>query len=293
MNKYFRLTNINVKIAKNGKSFVSGILEGKESSTPFKKFNATESDITELSNGVFIEGNVAENEYNGNLQYLLNSFKKMTVEQVIEADLVPKSRIPIEELELRFKRLLGQIKGGLQDIATEFFKKNKLFFSFPAAIGHHHNYIYGLLEHTVFVGENCLSMAEHYPTYINQDILLFSAIFHDVGKMSEYEQDEYGLLTDYTKEGHLIGHINIGYEIVKNLLDNNGYHEESHAENILHCILSHHGKKEWGSPVEPKTMEAIMLHHADYQDAQINAIESSFNKTDEETVKLHSNTFFK
>lgn len=149
--------------------------------------------------------------------------------------------------------------------------RNK-FETWPAAKYKHHSYKHGLLEHTLEVALFCeadIALADKIHRPILLDILRAGALLHDMGKVSEIEisdSGDYG----YTSKGELLGHIVLAYNWVAQAF---AYHikdaPKEISEHISHLILSHHGKKEWGSPVEPKTHEAHILHLADMKSAQM------------------------
>jgi 3'-5' exoribonuclease len=131
----------------------------------------------------------------------------------------------------------------------------------------HHTYVGGLLEHTLKVADICEEVAKSYEL-INRDLLITGALLHDLGKIKGYSGKGF---FDYTDEGRLIGHIISGIELVDQKL---GMIEDFPADIVLqlkHLIISHHGELEFASPVVPMTIEAIILHHADEMDAQVNA----------------------
>ena len=148
----------------------------------------------------------------------------------------------------------------------EFAEKFKLA---PAAVFYHQNYVGGLLEHTLKVVNISLVLAREYEG-IDRDLLLTGALLHDVGKVKEYSL----FPLERTPEGRLLGHIALGYNMVKNKIDNLrsipgiGFPKVMELR-ILHMILSHHGKLEWGSPVVPMTAEALVLHYADVIDSKM------------------------
>ena len=142
------------------------------------------------------------------------------------------------------------------------------FIRVPAALKRHHAYIGGLLEHTAGVAALCQAAADYYPL-VNRDLLLTGAMLHDIGKVKTYKINK-GF--DGTDEGKLIGHLVLGVEMVQQVTTNISESSEIHQKmrnNLLHLLISHHGIMEWGSPVEPLTLEACILHHADNMDAQI------------------------
>ena len=146
-------------------------------------------------------------------------------------------------------------------------KKWNMFSIWPAANSVHHNYKSGLLQHTVNVVKNAYNLALNYND-IDLDVLISGAILHDIGKIYEYDQDG-----NISGEGKLFDHINIGTRIIFEEYyhgDNNIYSfPERTLQHIAHVILSHHGKMEWGSSRTPATQEAMLVHYADYIDANM------------------------
>lgn len=138
------------------------------------------------------------------------------------------------------------------------------FRSAPAAREHHHAYPGGLLDHTVEVVELCLKASCLYPE-LDLDLLLAGALLHDVGKVDEYAFSPSGVVR--TPAGELLGHVFVGASRVASLCAEAGVVGEP-AMKLVHLVLSHHGRREWGSPVEPAIPEAVLLHQADLLSAR-------------------------
>lgn len=131
----------------------------------------------------------------------------------------------------------------------------------------HHDYIGGLLEHTVSVAGICRMLSAHYEG-VDADLLLGGALLHDVGKVHELS---YEGAFDYTDEGRLLGHLYMGAEYVSGVCAALPGFPQEKAMLLKHMILSHHGELEYGSPKRPKTLEAILLHHVENMDAKATA----------------------
>ncbi|MBS4021212.1 MAG: HD domain-containing protein [Dethiobacter sp.] len=137
----------------------------------------------------------------------------------------------------------------------------------PAARSVHHNYLGGLLEHSLEVASFCRHILTLYPN-LNASLLYSGALLHDIGKIDEYDVNS--LTFELTTRGKLLGHISLGKEMIdKELAVIDCFPEELGME-LSHLILSHHGHKEWGSPEVPKTFEAFALFHADLTSARLN-----------------------
>jgi 3'-5' exoribonuclease len=148
-----------------------------------------------------------------------------------------------------------------------------------AARKYHHARRGGLVEHTAQMIRVAKEIAPLYPQ-LNIDLLVAGILFHDCGKLWENQFSETGFVMDYDELGELVGHISIGLELV-NLLWRRLSTENAEVwktylppsedvrRHLLHLIGSHHGEKQLGSPVEPKTPEAMALHYIDNLDARL------------------------
>jgi 3'-5' exoribonuclease len=131
----------------------------------------------------------------------------------------------------------------------------------------HHDYIGGLLEHTVSVAGICRFLSSHYEG-VNADLLLAGALMHDIGKVHELS---YEGAFEYTDEGRLLGHLYMGAEYVERICTSLPGFPAEKTTLLKHMILSHHGELEYGSPKRPKTLEAVLLHFVENMDAKVTA----------------------
>lgn len=150
----------------------------------------------------------------------------------------------------------------------------------------HHARRGGLLEHTAGTMRAAAAICTAYPQ-LNRDLVLTGALLHDCGKMSENAYEEHTFTMPYGLSGELLGHITIGIELVNSLWKSlAAKHKEEWAEltpstdhvriHLLHLLAAHHGTQEYGSPVVPKTPEALALHHADDLDAKMEMFRSAY-----------------
>lgn len=161
-----------------------------------------------------------------------------------------------------------------------------------AARDYHHARRGGLVEHVAQMMRSAVALAGVYPG-TNRDLLIAGVLFHDCGKLWEncYERDGFGM--PHTESGELLGHIPMGIELVNKLWrrmleaedsDNNnntapaaaGPPAESVRLHLLHLVGSHHGEYQFGSPVLPRTPEAVILHHVDNIDAKLEMLAEAY-----------------
>lgn len=140
--------------------------------------------------------------------------------------------------------------------------------------GKHHCGAGGLAQHTYEVAHLCGNNNYITKARINDKHLFLAALFHDVGKMWDYEPSSSGIIDEKTKweatpHKRIIHHISRSALEWSKAVDTTGLFKDAH-DDILHAILAHHGQREWGSPVAPKTKLAWMLHLCDNLSARIN-----------------------
>jgi len=145
-----------------------------------------------------------------------------------------------------------------------------------AARNYHHARRGGLVEHTAQMMRSAEAIAAVYPR-LNRDLLISGVLFHDCGKLWENVLPENGFNMPYTETGELLGHIPVGIELVNSLWRKIDFTPWAGLEpaseevrlHLLHLIAAHHGEKQFGSPVDPKTPEAVALHYIDNLDAKM------------------------
>lgn len=135
----------------------------------------------------------------------------------------------------------------------------------PAALRYHHPYLGGLLEHTWFVTRHALASLIIYPE-LNRDLVLAGAMLHDLGKVKELANPQ---APERTVPGHLLGHVVLGWEMVRSEAQALNFSAPVLLVQLEHIILSHHGSMEFGSPILPKTREALVVNFLDDLDAKL------------------------
>ncbi len=183
------------------------------------------------------------------------------------ADLLPSSHRSRTEMLAELQEQIGSLEEPWQSLVAHILLNEDFLVRFadaPAARMMHHAYIGGLLEHTLSMASLANFLAAHYP-YVNKDLLLAGTLLHDMGKTEEYGIDG---SFDFSEDGRLVGHIVRGVVMIEQAAAELDFPPEK-LRQLVHLILSHHGNLEWGSPVKPKTLEAILLHQIDLLDSRI------------------------
>ncbi len=207
----------------------------------------------------------------GKYNMVINIIDELKEGEYLLEDFVMKSQNKPKDQIAEINQAINEVHNiHLKSLLEAFFSDEdftKQFSIAPAAIVHHHNYMGGLLDHSVEILEICRTMCKIFPD-INQDLLYCGVLLHDIGKIKTYT---YGTgPIGFSEEGDLLDHIYISCEMVKERMIKLETPEEL-SNQILHMILSHHGdvSNGWGSSVDPKTPEALTLHFADNMDAKV------------------------
>ena len=198
-----------------------------------------------------------------------DSLVQMRVGEYDLQDLVGKSPVDKEVMVAELAEIVATVKDKhLAAVLDRFFGKDGIleaFASAPASMQMHSNYAGGLLEHSIKVARICDAMAGQYAA-VDRDLLVAGALLHDIGKVREMET---GTSIEVTDEGMFRGHVVIGDEMVGKAIAAIQDFPEALRLKMSHMMLSHHGKREWGSPKEPQTAEALLLHFSDLADSQV------------------------
>jgi 3'-5' exoribonuclease len=144
----------------------------------------------------------------------------------------------------------------------------------PASIRGHHAQLGGLLKHTTEVAAIARAVAR--TSGADQDVVLAGVLLHDIGKLEAYSWDG---IFDYTVPGSLLGHVVLGALMFDERLgiEPDPVCTEEERLVLLHAILSHHGQLAFGSPVQPMTLEAEVLHWADNASAKTTSVADALN----------------
>ena len=212
------------------------------------------------------------------LQLNITSIESIGEEEILLSDFFPITENDIEGMFQSLVDISRQIKNPHLNRLLQLFWEDesfvKLFKIAPASKWLHHNYLGGLLEHTLSVVQLALKNFNHYPG-LDIDLLVTASIFHDLGKVDELS---YHRSFDYSDEGRLLGHIILGMKRVEDKIRQLPDFPKKLSTLLNHFLLSHHGQYLWGSPKKPMTLEAVMLHFLDDMDAKINGIQQFIKK---------------
>jgi len=214
--------------------------------------------------------------YQNALQIIINNIRVVSAEQVSLEDYLARTQKDVKAMFGRVKQIVGGIKNRqLRALVEAFLADEELMNGFckaPAAMVHHHNYLGGLLEHTLNMLDVAVAILPLYPR-VQGELVLAGIFLHDMGKIKELSYD---VAFGYTDSGQLLGHISqtlIMVEKKADSLSSKGVKiDKVLLDSLEHIILAHHGQYEFGSPKLPATSEAFMVNYIDDLDAKMSQV---------------------
>lgn len=269
-------------VTKNGKSYDNVILQDKTGTLDAKIWDPNNAGIADFEAMDYIEVYGEVTSFNGALQVNVKRVRKCDESEYDESEYMPVSRKNLDEMYAELIKIIESIENTyLKTLLKKIFVEDQAFAArfrkASAAKSVHHGFIGGLLEHTLSVTKLCDYYCTAYPI-LNRDLLLTAAICHDMGKTREISAFP---LNDYTDEGQFLGHIVIGSEMVSQKAREIAGFPPMLEMQLKHCILSHHGEYEYGSPKKPALIEAVALNHADDTDAKMETFTEILESTQE------------
>lgn len=266
----FLLAESSLRETRAGSPYLKATLSDKTGRIDDRYWDVPRAIIGDLKigSGVRIDG-VVEDYPLGSGQRQVRIEYLEPVEILDLEDFLPRTKRDLAEMRRELRQVRQAIENSyLSQLLDRIFADEEFADSFSKATAakiYHHAYIGGLLEHTLSVARLCSFVCDEHPE-IDRDLLLTAAILHDVGKTRAYTT---GPILDFTDEGKLIDHLVEGALMVQRAIDNIEGFPQDLRNRLLHAIVAHHGALERGSPIVPKTLEALALHHADWLDGSI------------------------
>jgi 3'-5' exoribonuclease len=274
---FFLCTYKDVRHGRTGEPFISLSLQDKTGVIKAIVLTDAARLRDEFDSGEFVKVQGRTDFHNGVMQLLVNRIRPINPDQDAaqgfrEEDCVLSAARSPDEMWTELQELIQHVRDPhirelLQGITTRNADKIRVW---PAALRVHHAYRSGFLEHILSVARSALALGVVHGA--NQDLLTAGALLHDIGKLEELE---YNQSTRYSREGNLVGHVTLGVIMVRNAMSSIPDFPDILRTQIEHLVVSHHGEKELGAPVEPMTLEAMILSAADDLDAKINQVKQA------------------
>jgi 3'-5' exoribonuclease len=218
-------------------------------------------------------------EWQGNKQLTVKALRNNTTRHL--AEFMPTSNHDLSQIYKDAYNLIGCVQDDmLREITMGILEElQDHWLKVPGAVGVHHAYLGGTLVHSYSVAKLARAIAKEIPE-ANVDLCVVGGMLHDIGKLFTYRMD--GVSIEMTDDGRLYEHIFMGAEFVGNYaeahVDTDSYANMKKLQLLRHIILSHHGSLEYGSPVVPQCIEAMIVNHADGLDASAEQIRAAARK---------------
>ena len=267
------------RTTKTNKPYLNLILGDKTGQLEGRVWEPSDPRIAkEFERGDIVKARGSASRFDDRLQMKIDQLRMAQPGEVDKPDLLPSTTYDVTAL---WRQLLSFVESftnpDLKLLVTTLLDDPAMAAAYreaPAAKQLHHAWLGGLLEHVVSLCTLADRVATHYPL-LDRDLLLTGVILHDLGKLRELSW-EIGF--EYTVEGMLLGHIQIGTALVEKAIDSLPGFPPRLKTLVLHMILSHHGKLEFGSPKLPMIPEALALSFLDDLDAKMQAMATEFDK---------------
>jgi 3'-5' exoribonuclease len=288
---FFLCTQKDVRQGRSGDMFIALTLQDRTGLVKGRIFNEAARLRDEFDNGDFVKVQGRTDLFNGRVQLIIERIRRINPDQdrqqgFREEDCVLCASRPVDEMWAELETVISHVQDPfirdlLKRMTLEHGEKLRIW---PAALTVHHAYRGGFLEHILSVARSALTLGAAYDA--NKDLLTAGALLHDIGKLEELSYDR---STSYSREGNLVGHVTLGVMMVRAAINAVPDFPALLRTQIEHMILSHHGHKEFGAPVEPMTIEAMILSAADDLDAKINQVRAALAEDgDGEFTAYHS-----
>ncbi|WP_202127721.1 HD domain-containing protein [Clostridium sp. C8-1-8] len=268
---FFLIKSLSLKTANaNGKKYLDFALGDSTGEIAGKLWEVNDDNEDAFKENTIVKIRGMVSAWQGNLQLKIEKIRNIDKEDDVNIqDYVQSAPFDSEYMYSNIKEHIDNMKNeDIRNIVGYLFEgsKEKLMY-YPAAKKNHHAIRGGLLYHIMTMLTVAENLSSIY-TFLNKDLLYAGVILHDLGKMKEMDSNELGIVSEYSLEGTLLGHITQGIKDVEVV----GESFKADREVIVllqHMILSHHYEPEYGSPVKPMIAEAEMLHYIDIIDARM------------------------
>ena len=264
---------------KNGDPYMDITLSDNSLDINAKVWNC--DDLPPLAGTVIkVRGSIVE--YNSRLQMKIERMREACKEDGVDvAQLVSSAPKPADQMFQEITSIIETMQNPvLKAITFELIRRaeEKIQY-YPAAQSMHHAERSGLLHHLTDMLAAARAICAWYPQ-LDQDLVTAGVIVHDLGKLTEMVANTMGNVSEYSKEGLLLGHIITGVADLRDVAKGLGYTgDEEYVLLLSHMVLSHHGIPEYGSPKPPMFPEAEVLNWLDVLDSRLNEMQTALDRT--------------
>ena len=261
-----------IRRKRDGSPYIDLLLQDKSGIIRARIWDNVDKLIKKFDNGDPIALKGITYSYGDNLFIKIKNINRASIDKYKKygfepSDLIPTSKLNVKQLWIQLQKEIKTIsKPHFKKLVTKILTDHKQKFQiYPASISFHYNYQHGLLEQTVSLIKIAKLLARNYA--VNSDLLLTGACLHQIGKLYSINV---GFSDKKNDSKQLVGNAILSRDIVNKYINQIKKFPEDDKIQLEHLILSYQGRREWQSPVEPQTIEAVLLHTINYMDSQVN-----------------------
>ena len=261
-----------IRRKRDGSPYIDLLLQDKSGIIRARIWDNVDKLIKKFDNGDPIALKGITYSYGDNLFIKIKNINRASIDKYKKygfepSDLIPTSKLNVKQLWIQLQKEIKTIsKPHFKKLVTKILTDHKQKFQiYPASISFHYNYQHGLLEQTVSLIKIAKLLARNYA--VNSDLLLTGACLHQIGKLYSINV---GFSDKKNDSKQLVGNAILSRDIVNKYINQIKKFPEDDKVQLEHLILSYQGRREWQSPIEPQTIEAILLHTINYMDSQVN-----------------------
>jgi len=267
---FFLVKAAESKTGSNNKSYLDLTLVDQTGDINAKIWDRSAEDLAQYVPNTLVKVRGSVNEWQNRLQLKIDKIRVATVNDDLDiGEFVPVAPYSPEFMYAEIESYINKIKNNDMRIIVESIitaNKEKLLL-YPAAKQNHHAIRSGLMYHIMTMLRMGEKTSDIY-VGLNKDLLFAGIILHDIAKTAEMNASELGIVSEYTIEGELLGHIIQGIKMIDKAAIMLGADPEV-SLLLQHMILSHHYEPDFGSPKRPMIPEAEILHYLDMIDARM------------------------
>ncbi len=279
---FFILRALNIKTSSNNKKYLDMTLADKTGEINAKLWNIENGEENTFQTGQLVKVRGTVTLWQNSLQFKITKLRLTEEEdQVDVVDYVPSAPYSAEEMYEEVMSFVNRIvNNDVKNIVAKIYDMYKEpLMTAPAAKSNHHAVRSGLLYHMLRMLRSAEVLCGVYQN-LNPDLVYAGVLLHDIEKINEMNSDDLGIVSEYTFDGQMLGHIIMGVKTIERVaLEVGADHETSML--LQHMVLTHHYEPEYGSPKKPMIPEAEMLHYLDMIDARMYDMCRVYDQMDE------------
>ncbi len=278
--RIFLVKDKHVGVGKNGKTFLSIVLADQTGHIDSRVWDNVDQLSSLFEIGDLVKAKGVVQIYNQRKQLVVHRLENVTDQHDRNDYIIQSKEIDTDSLFISLLEIVEKIESQyIKQLCLDTLKNEEIrekFKKSPAAKSVHHAHKGGLLKHVVSICKLMDFIAFQYPA-LNRDLLIFGALFHDIGKVWELSINNADQ-TYYTDAGQLLGHMQLACELIDKKSSRILGFPEDLRLILKHIVLSHHGKLEYGSPKLPMTAEAVIVAMVDDLDSKIDQVLGFLNQ---------------